>query len=368
MAQVSQYTGLIPPLTDEEFAALKADIAERGVLIPVEVDENGEVLDGAHRLRACEELGIDCERVVRPGLSHDEKRDHAIALNLARRHLTPEQRKPLVKRLRADGWSTRRIAEAAGVEEVTVRRDLAGATNDAPERVVGKDGKSYPARRPHVHADTAKQAERVQESLRHLNTDALPAGRLEASRVERMARREQPARAVPAPPTGTYSVLYVDPPWRYDHSSTPEVRAVENQYPTMTLDELKALPVPAAPDAVLFMWATSPKLTEALELMAAWSFEYRTCAAWVKDRIGMGYYFRQQHELLLVGRRGDPPLPAESDRQPSVVTAPRGRHSEKPERFYELIEAMYPEGPRIELFARNAREGWDSWGNEAQAA
>lgn len=191
--------------------------------------------------------------------------------------------------------------------------------------------------------------------------DRAAADGLTHKELRRAVRR--PALRVVKPPEGSYSVLYVDPPWRYDATATPDRRAVENHYPTMELDELRALKLPAAPDSVLFMWATSPKLAEALSLLDAWAFEYRTCMVWVKDRIGMGYYARQQHELLLIAKRGEPSMPAESDRPSSVISAPRTQHSEKPIQVYGLIERMFPSTSRIELFARRRREGWRSWGD-----
>ncbi len=186
--------------------------------------------------------------------------------------------------------------------------------------------------------------------------------------LRRAKRFERPYFGDPVAIDGSFPVLYCDPPWRYEHMATPDLRAVENHYPTLLLDEIKSLEVPAADDAVLFLWATNPKLADALEVVAAWGFEYRTCMAWVKDRIGMGYYVRQQHELLLIARRGGFPVPAEEDRPASVVQAPRGRHSAKPPVFYDLIERMYPGYSRVELFARNERPGWVSWGNEVAVA
>lgn len=166
-------------------------------------------------------------------------------------------------------------------------------------------------------------------------------------------------------PEGKYGVICADPPWRYEFAETTS-RKIENQYDTMELDELIELPIAdiAADDCVLFLWATSPKLREALELIVGWQYEYKTCMVWVKDKIGMGYYARQQHELLLIATRGKPGVPAESVRPSSVVNAPRTQHSAKPEEVYKLIEAMYPTHPRIELFARQRRENWMSWGNE----
>jgi N6-adenosine-specific RNA methylase IME4 len=105
-----------------------------------------------------------------------------------------------------------------------------------------------------------------------------------------------------------------------------------------------------------------------MSVIEAWGFLYRTCAVWVKDRIGMGYYFRQQHELLLVATRGNPAPPAPSDRVTSIISAPRLEHSAKPQETYEIIERMYPKATRIELFARNERDGWAAWGNEIPGA
>jgi N6-adenosine-specific RNA methylase IME4 len=158
-------------------------------------------------------------------------------------------------------------------------------------------------------------------------------------------------------------VILADPPWQYDFSLTVN-REIENHYPTMTLEEIKAVKVPAAKDAVLFLWVTAPKLVEGLEVMSAWGFEYRTCAAWDKEVIGMGYWFRNQHELLLVGTRGNPPVPAPENRFPSVIRVRREDHSKKPDIVYEMIEKMLPEGKYLELFARQQRTGWTAWGNE----
>ena len=170
-------------------------------------------------------------------------------------------------------------------------------------------------------------------------------------------------------PEGKYAVIYADPPWRYEHVKT-ESRAIENQYPTMDLNDVCALPVSeiCADDCTIFLWTTSPKLEEAFQVLKAWGFNYRTCAVWDKEKIGMGYYFRQQHELLLVATRGSPQTPEPSERVSSIIRAPRAAHSLKPETIYELLESMYPEVPRIELFCRKPRQGWAAWGNEIEDA
>lgn len=201
--------------------------------------------------------------------------------------------------------------------------------------------------------------DRVQQENERVTVNLLREG-------ERTIKKERKAAPIPE---GKFSVIYADPPWRYEHVET-ENRAIENQYPTMTLTEICEMPLSnlSADDCVLFLWSTSPKLAEAMQVLNAWKFNYRTCAVWDKEKIGMGYYFRQQHELLLIATRGEPGTPETSQRIGSVIRAPRGKHSEKPEKFYQIIEAMYPNAKRLELFARDQREGWTSWGNEIENA
>ena len=216
-----------------------------------------------------------------------------------------------------------------------------------------------PQRRSDLRALAAVPEAVVEAEKRKAEAEGRP---VSVSRVMRAHRRAEPVEPPPMP-ADRYGVIYADPPWRYEHAEADN-REIENQYPTLLLDEIKALDVPAADDCVLFLWATSPKLAEAMEVVEAWGFIYRTCAVWVKDRIGMGYYFRQRHELLLVATRGRPGTPAPGERVGSVFEAPRGAHSAKPVSVREAIEAMYPDHPRIELFSRSKREGWEVWGNE----
>jgi N6-adenosine-specific RNA methylase IME4 len=187
--------------------------------------------------------------------------------------------------------------------------------------------------------------------------------------ASRAAREHVLAGLQRALPDKKYGVILADPEWQFEPYSrdTGLDRAADNHYPTSGTDAICARPVQdiAADDCALFLCATSPMLPDALRVMAAWGFTYKSQAIWRKDRIGTGYWFRNQHELLLVGTRGNIPAPAPGTQWPSVIDAPVGKHSEKPDAFYELIESYFPNLPKIELNARRARAGWDSWGNEA---
>lgn len=182
-------------------------------------------------------------------------------------------------------------------------------------------------------------------------------------RIENIAKIV--ANNKPVDGIGVFPVIYADPPWQYDHPIS-DSRKIENQYPTMPIEDICALPVEkiAAPDCILFLWVTTPFLEKGLRVLGAWGFDYRTSMVWVKPSIGPGQWVRQRHEYLLIGVRGSMPTPEGKNKPDSVIEAPREEHSKKPEVVYNIIESMYPELPKVELFCRNPREGWVAWGNE----
>lgn len=173
-------------------------------------------------------------------------------------------------------------------------------------------------------------------------------------------------------PAKTYSVIYADPPWQYDDKKKNRGGA-ERHYPTMSDHEIQNLPVSqiAADNAVLFLWATWPKLPEALNALYCWGFAYKTNAfVWVKLNkrakswyMGMGGYTRSNSEFCLLGVRGDG-LIRQSARVHQIIEAPVMKHSEKPAETRDRIVELFGDRPRIELFARQKTDGWDAWGNE----
>jgi N6-adenosine-specific RNA methylase IME4 len=245
--------------------------------------------------------------------------------------LTVAARKETAAKLIEGGMSQRQAAKALGVGEATVRRDLRqDDAKDAPERRTTK-------------------AER---------------------RAEREAELASKQTALPAK---RYGVIVADPEWRFEPYSreTGMDRAADNHYPTTATEIIAERDVPsiAADDCVLFLWATVPMLEHALEVMRAWEFSYRSHVIWDKVHIGTGYWFRNRHEILLVGMKGDVPAPAMGEQFASVITIARKEHSAKPEQFLELIEQYFPNLPKIELNRRGApRPGWDAWGNEVLEA
>lgn len=182
-----------------------------------------------------------------------------------------------------------------------------------------------------------------------------------------------------------YRTIVLDPPWVYANTRGTPTRSVigrravtaEHHYPTMSGEAIRDLPVRdlAAADAHLYLWVTNPRLyggrgrrgagdVSPIDMLDAWGFEYVTLLTWHKlGAPGMGFYFRGDTEHVIFGVRGRAPIPPAS-RLSNHIAAHRGRHSEKPDRFYEIVEQVSPE-PRLEMFARRRRVGWDVWGNEA---
>lgn len=177
-----------------------------------------------------------------------------------------------------------------------------------------------------------------------------------------------------------YKTIYADPPWQFSNRTgkvAPENKRL-SRYPTMTLDEIEALPVAEAADerSHLYLWVPNALLPDGLAVMKAWGFEYKTNLIWEKvrkdgfpDGRGVGFYFRNVTEILLFGvrteRKSETYRTLEPGRsQVNLIRAQKHEHSRKPSEFADLIECC-SEGPYLELFARGDRTGWDVWGNQA---
>ena len=162
-----------------------------------------------------------------------------------------------------------------------------------------------------------------------------------------------------------YRVIYADPPWSYDDKQdTAELGGAVKYYDTMPLEDICEIVVPTEKNAVLFLWTTSPQLEDSFKVINAWGFKYKSSFIWDKVLHSMGHYNSVRHEFLLIATKGNctPDVKKLFD---SVVSIERTDHSRKPKEFREMIEELYPIGERIELFAREAPDGWDVWGNMA---
>ena len=167
-------------------------------------------------------------------------------------------------------------------------------------------------------------------------------------------------------------MFIADPPWQYrsHKAGTKDTRrAAQAHYPTMSINDMAGLPIGdiSEDNAVMYLWVTGTHLREAVLLLGTWGFPLKTQMIWVKPSVGMGFWTRSQHENILVGVRGKMKPPEPAHRRSSVINAPRGRHSQKPETLRLWIDETWPDLRKLELFARGAvAPGWHAYGDEVQ--
>lgn len=166
---------------------------------------------------------------------------------------------------------------------------------------------------------------------------------------------------------GPFDIVLADPPWRF--ASNSKDRPGKNpmaHYECMALDEIRALPVReiVAKDALLLLWVTVPFAQQAWSVMEAWGFRYVSQMVWPKQRIGTGFWVRNRHEIVYVARRGKFPCPRPAPFPDSVISGPQREHSRKPDALHEMTDKAFPDARKLEMFARESRPGWTTWGHE----
>lgn len=392
------YADLFPLIEGEHFDALVADVAANDVREKIVVWD-GAILDGRNRYRAALKAGLiddddgpdRAKYFVRfvPAVDGDPL-TYVISKNLNRRHLDESQRAMVAARLATMRQGERtdlakgqpsanlpKVAQPAAAKALSISERTLRAARRVQDH--GEPDLVRAVERGRLAVSIAEKASQLAPEIQRKIAAEAEAGNVNAARtvIKREARdeKERALSAVQlAAPKRRYGIIYGDPEWRFEVYSrdTGMDRAADNHYPTSPTDAIMArgesVREMAADDCALFLWATAPMLPDALRVMAAWGFEYKSQIIWRKDRTGTGYWFRNEHELLLVGTRGKVPAPAMGTQWGSVVDAPVGAHSAKPDKFYELIERYFPSLPKIELNARRRRDGWDAWGLEAPEA
>jgi N6-adenosine-specific RNA methylase IME4 len=353
--KTDKYGNLIP-ISKADYDALKDSIAKDGLHYPIIVNQNGDVLDGHNRLRVCQELGIEPSFEIKQ-FDNDLLEERFVRIiNINRRHMNDFEKAEQALLLEPIESELARQRELAGKKTLSPDEPRVGRVKEIVSKAVNLSPTTYFRAKTIIEKAPEELKEKVRSGKTTIN-----------NAYSQVIRSEDKYKPKPAPPEGQYEILYVDPPWTYE---IPGRGTPENHYPVMSDEEIMQMSVPTSENAILFLWTTYPQLDVAIDIMRAWGFQYRSSLVWVKDKFGTGFYFRGQHELLLLGVKGNGlGVPAEADRHSSVLFAPRTEHSRKPAEVYELIEAMYPGRTRIELFARGSlqREGWNSWGMEAAA-
>lgn len=410
--------------------SLARSIAEIGLRQPINVRPHGdgfEIRGGGHRHAAFVKLGratipafiradddliaelaeID-ENLIRNELSAIER-----DLAFARRKAIYEQLHPETAhgatgkgrpKSRHDGDSkppperfTQDAAKKTGAGERTIQRSVGHVETIGEQALAELIDTPLNAT---VELDALSQ---LDEARRQDVVERAKAGKdvsavVELKKQRRAGREKALADRIRTFPDKRYGLLYVDVPRHFNvrADDTGLGKSPENHYPTMSFDELCALPIDtiAADDCLLIFWSTAASIIDDIEIMAEWGFvalrprtglgklskpnrvalapvgagAYRSMQVWDKVRIGLGYWFRDRHEFILIGARGNVVPPAQGDQDESLFAETKGKHSEKPDRVAAMIDRLWPNIPKIELFARQSRAGWDVWGLEAPEA
>ncbi|MGJ5814494.1 MT-A70 family methyltransferase [Paludibaculum fermentans] len=338
-----------------DLRSLAQSIGEVGLLHPIVITPEGRLIAGQRRVEACRQLGwtevpvtvVDLLQAAR-GEAHE---------NFVRKDLLPSE---IVALKRAIEPLERREARARQGS----RMDLGTSTTTAEGQGEARD---KIARYLGVGRTTIDRAEAVLEAaeddpegfghlVEQMDRSGKVAGAFRRLTVMKQARKLEVQR--PELPTGPFQVVVADPPWRYESGS-------DLPYPTLSIEEIKGLPVRNLADenAILWLWTTNAHLRVAFEVVESWGFEYKTLLTWVKDRMGTGEWLRGKTEHCLLGARGKPVFLHGSDT--TALEATRREHSRKPAEFYALVERICP-GGRIDLFSRQQREGWCTYGDQTR--
>ena len=334
-----------------DLKGLTDSIKEVGLLHPIVVDQDFNLISGQRRLEACKLLGwkkIPVNIVPLRDLMKGEFHENAV-----RKDFTLPEMVAIKRALEPEVKAEHPQGKHSGAN---LARDK---TRDIVARYVG------------VSHETLGKAEAIvdhgnKQELAELEGKLRGVSRVYNKMKRRQNLEEAKKKGSPALPDGKYDIILADPPWQYGYEGSQRGKA-DNHYATMPTDKICEHPIKEcfADNALLFLWVTNPLLEDGLRVVKAWGFSYITNFVWVKDKLGTGFMNRSQHELLLICRKGKMPHPVDGDRYSSVIDAPRTEHSVKPPVVYEMIERMYPNRHYLELFKRGKRENWVGWGLEA---
>jgi N6-adenosine-specific RNA methylase IME4 len=402
---------IFPLMEGSDFDQLVASLKESGGPREPIILHEQMILDGRNRARACEAAGIEPRYAPLP--AGVDPVAFVIDKNLRRRHLDESQRALVASRLATMRQGERTDLQPSAALPKVAQPQAAALMNVSPrllrsaKRVQenGVPALVHAVEQGRLSVSEAAVAARLDPVQQKQIAATAEAGQKNATRaiIKRAARDAREAALGAAQSAGNlklpkrrYGVIVADPEWRFEPWSrrTGMDRAADNHYPTSSTEVIAARDVPsiAGDDCVLFLWAIVPMLAEAFCVLDAWGFarferdpqtgflrldkrngRYVSSGSWIKYKpgasVGMGHWFRVDHEILLVATRGNVPAPVEGAQARSVFDIPASRvHSEKPELVFKIIEHYFPTLPKIELNRRGPpRTGWDAWGNEAQA-
>lgn len=351
-----------------DIAALAKSIEAQGLLQPILVSPENRLICGQRRIMAFKQLGLKTipayvVAIARPrDAEFDEneiRKDFTVTERVAIADARREEEERAARKRMVKGGEKGKPSQGKGVESFhTLSKDRSEA------RMAKSVGMSQPTYRKAREVKQAAEAD--PDRFGGLAEEMDKTGRVAGvHRKLVVAKQSEGIESEPEPlPTGPFRVIVADPPWSYDSRSQDSSHRSANPYADMSVGDIKMLGVDSLShdDAVLWLWTTNAHLPESFDVVRAWGFTYKTMLTWAKDKMGTGDWLRGKTEHCLLAVRGRPTIRLTN--QTTLLTAPRGKHSEKPEKFYTMVESLCP-GAKVELFARRKRKGWKAWGHES---
>lgn len=342
-----EYANLFPMMQPDELTDLVADIKQNGLIEPIVLYED-KILDGRNRFLACGEAGVKPHYEYYKG---DEPVSYVVSKNLHRRHLNETQRGTI-----GDKIANMRQGERNDIEPIANLQKV--SLNQAADLV-------------NVSKRTISNVRKVRQEAPEL-MPKLESGEMTAHEAVKIIKKDKRDQQIQeqikeieqndfTPPTQKYDVIVVDPPWPYGTKYDPNGRRAANPYPEMSLDDIKAIDLPASDDCVLWLWTTHKFMRYSFDIIDAWGFRDVAIITWVKDRMGLGTHIRSQSEFCIMALKGKPTINLTN--QTTVVNGKLKEHSRKPDEFYEMVNSLCV-GYKLDYFSREQREGWDQYGND----
>jgi len=345
-----------------DIVPLAQSIREVGLLHPIVIDSQKNLIAGFRRIKAVQSLGwtrIPVHIVDLKDLAKGEVQE-----NVVRKDFTPSEMVAIKRALEPQVKETR-IGHRLSKEDEKKVDNLPtfpkGETREIVATFVGASGKTLEKAEAVVEA-----AEREPEKYALL-LEKTDDGTVSVDKAFRTIKRDQQiadlkekAKNLPKV-EGKFDVIVVDPPWPYGTEYNSEARRCASPYPEMNLDKIKAIQLPANENCVLWLWTTNRFLHEAFHVLESWGYTPKTVLTWGKYRIGTGDALRGQTEHCILSIYGNPRINLES--QSTLLLAKNGQHSQKPKEFYQLVDAICF-GKKLDYFAREKREGWEGYGTK----
>ena len=351
------FQALIPPLSDEEYAQLEENLIENGVREAISIWGN-TIVDGHNRYEIAMKHNLPYSTISYNFDSEDDVKLWIFKNQIGRRNLPPFERVRLALHLKPV------IAEKAKSQQI--RKPVNSVVQNSAQQNFTKT-RDIIADMAGVSHDTVSKVEKILDAGTPETLEKIKRGDITVYKAYQDTRSHERRAEVlnsddKKSPTSIFdndfSVIYADPPWE-SKFLIDEDEKDSNDSCSMKFSYLKKLTIPVSDDAILLLWSSVSVLDKALQLMNAWGFKYKTNIIWDKQQVGFGQYVRGQHEMLLIGVKGNFTPPAEDARVGSVYSEERSNQKIKPKWFYEQIERMFPNETYLELFASSKHS--DRW-------